>query len=66
MQVNYNIIDILYRLQTIDYDGSEEKELKMENGNLKDNKSNSISKIYQNNDISYSEGKVNISLSKKL
>ncbi|XP_071877325.1 thrombospondin-1 like protein golden goal isoform X2 [Bombus fervidus] len=45
------------KLQTIDYDGSEEKELKMENGNLKDNKSNSISKIYQNNDISYSEGK---------
>ncbi|KAK9304257.1 hypothetical protein QLX08_004258 [Tetragonisca angustula] len=45
------------KLQTIDYDASEEKKLKKENENLKDDKSNSIPKIYQNNENNYSEGK---------
>lgn len=48
----------MYRLQTIDFDTSEEKASKMESKNIKD--MNDILKIYKNNENNYSEGKVNI------
>ncbi|OAD56642.1 SCO-spondin [Eufriesea mexicana] len=57
----YNKPEVKYaypvKLQTIDYDTSEQKASKMENENLKDNRSYSISKIYQNNEINYPEEK---------
>ncbi|XP_076749632.1 thrombospondin-1 like protein golden goal isoform X1 [Xylocopa sonorina] len=55
----YNKPEVKYaypvKLQTIDYDTSDEKTLKVKNECLKDNRSNSVPKIYQENEINYSE-----------
>nr|XP_012143340.1 PREDICTED: uncharacterized protein LOC100879745 isoform X2 [Megachile rotundata] len=57
----YNKPEVKYaypvRLQTIDCNTSEEKILKIENEKLEDIKNNITPKIYQNNEISYSDGK---------